>query len=153
MANSAGMAPTFARDLMNGTHAFGVPPIRAGATPDTFKLALYLASASIGPATTAYTATGEATGAGYVAGGKTVTYGTVPSVSGDSGIVTPSASVVWTGLTAGPFDCALQYNSSQSNLATGAFTFPVQTIVAGTFTLTMPTNAPGTALIEIDTTP
>ena len=40
---------------------------------DTLKGALYLASASIGAGTSAYTATGEASGTGYTAGGATIT--------------------------------------------------------------------------------
>jgi hypothetical protein len=43
----------------------------------------------------------------------------------------------------------LLYNSTQSNRAIGVYTFGAQTITAGTFTLTMPTNDATNALIRL----
>ena len=43
----------------------------------------------------------------------------------------------------------LLYNSTQSNKAVSVHTFGSQTVTAGNFTLTMPTNAVSTALIRI----
>ena len=48
---------------------------------DTIKGALYLASASIGAGTSAYTATGEASGTGYSAGGATITHATAATAA------------------------------------------------------------------------
>lgn len=153
MANTAGMAPTFAAELLQSVHAFNNGVVRASTAGDTFKGALYLTSATIGPSTATYTSTGEVTGAGYTAGGVAFTFGAAPSVSGDSGIVTPSASLTFTGVTIGPTDAVLMYNSSQGDKSVGVYTFGAVTVVAGNLTLTMPVNAAGTALIEIDTTP
>lgn len=150
MANSQGPAVTFLRDLLNGHFAFGTAVVRGSTTPDTFKGALYLTSATITPATAAYTATGEVSGAGYTAGGVAFTFATPPAVDGSSAIVTPSASLTFTGVTIGPFDCVLMYNDTAAgDPAVGSFTFGSQTVLAGDFSLTMPVNAAGTALIEL----
>ena len=150
MANTQGAAITFKRDLLNGLMAFGTTVVRAGTTPDTFKGSLYLTSATIGPSTAAYTASGEVSGAGYTAGGAAFTFANPPSIDGTSAIVTPSASLSWTGVTIGPFDCCLMYNDTAAGKnAVGSYTFGTQTIVAGNFSLTMPVDAAGTALIEV----
>ena len=51
--------------------------------------------------------------------------------------------------SAAAFDAVLVYNSSQSNKAVSVHTFGTQSISAGTFTLTMPANSAGTALLNI----
>tara|TARA_R110000868_G_scaffold286376_1_gene546846 strand:- start:957 stop:1433 length:477 start_codon:yes stop_codon:yes gene_type:complete len=158
MANTQAMATSFMGELMTATHNFGVAPIRAATTADTFKAALYLASATINAATTAYSATGEVSGTGYSAGGVTVTNATAPIATNSSSTAgvaywTPSASLTYTTVTlTTAFDCVLIYNSSQSNKAVSAHTFGSQTITAGTFVLTMPTNATTTALLRLSTT-
>lgn len=152
-ANVQAMCTSFKVDLLNGRHAFGAAPVRGSTSADTFKAALYVANSSLGAATTSYaSATGEVSGTGYTAGGVAVTFGTAPAPSGTSAIVTPSASVVYTGVTLSTsFDTMLLYNSTQAGTpAVSVHTFGAQTITAGTLTLTMPTNAVGTALLEID---
>ena len=146
---------------MTATHNFGVAPIRAATTADTFKAALYFASATINASTTAYSTTGEVTntsGSGYTAGGVTVTNGTAPIATNSSATAgvaywTPTASFSWTALTVTTaFDSVLIYNSTQSNKAVSVHTFGSQTITAGTFTLTMPSNTTSTALLRLATT-
>jgi hypothetical protein len=143
---------------MTATHNFGVAPTRATTTADTFKGALYLASATYNASTTAYSTTGEVSGTNYTAGGVTVTNATVPASTNTSATAgtaywTPSASLVYTNVTlTTAFDTVLIYNSTQSNKAVGVYTFGSQTITAGTFTLTMPSNTTSTALIRIATT-
>jgi len=145
-------------ELMTATHNFGVAPIRAATTADTFKAALYLTSATINAATTAYSATGEVTGTNYTAGGVTVTNATAPIATNSSATAgvaywTPSASITYTTVTLSTaFDCVLIYNSTQSNKAVSVHTFGSQTITAGTFTLTMPSNTTTTALLRLSTT-
>jgi hypothetical protein len=69
------------------------------------------------------------------------------------GYWTPSASITYTTVTlATAFDCVLIYNSTQSNKAISVHTFGSQTITAGTFTLTMPSNTTSTALLRLATT-
>ena len=150
MANTQAMCTSFKTELLTGTHNFGVGVIRAATTADTFKGALYLATATINAATTAYTVTGEVTGTNYVAGGVTVTNATVPAATGTTAYWTPSAALTYTNVTlATAFDTVLIYNSTQTNKAVSVHTFGSQTITAGTFTLVMPTNAAGTALLNI----
>lgn len=161
MANTQSMCTSFLGELMTATHNFGTAPIRAASTADTFKAALYFTSATIDASTTAYTTTGEVTntsGTGYTAGGTTVTNATPPASTNSSatagvGYWTPSASFVWTALTVTTaFDTVLLYNSTQSNKAVSVHTFGSQTITAGTFTLTMPSNTTTTALLRLSTT-
>lgn len=150
MSNSQAMCTSFKNEILQAYHNFGTTVTRAGTGADTFKAALYLASASLGAGTTAYSATGEVTGTNYTAGGVTVTNATAPTTSGTTAYWTPSASLVYTNVTLSTaFDTVLIYNSTQGNRAVSVHTFGSQTVTAGTFTLTMPTNAAGTALLNI----
>jgi hypothetical protein len=158
MANTQAMTTSFMGELMTATHNFGVAPIRAGTGVDTFKAALYLATATVNASTTAYSASNEVSGTGYSAGGVAVSFGTPPTATNSSAtagvaFVTPSASITYTTVTlATAFDAVLIYNSTQSNKAVSVHTFGSQTITAGTFTLTMPANTTSTALIRLATT-
>lgn len=158
MANTQSMCTSFLGEVLTATHNFGTAPIRAASTADTFKAALYLTTATLNASTTAYSATGEITGTNYTAGGNTVTNATAPSSTNSSatagvGYWTPSASLSWSNLTqTTAFDTVLIYNSSQSNKAVSVHTFGSQTITAGTFTLTMPSNTTTTALLRLATT-
>jgi hypothetical protein len=152
MANTQALCTSFKVDLLNAVHAFngtGVPA-HTVSTADSFKAALYLASATVNATTTAYSATNEVSGTGYTAGGVAVTFGTAPSSTSTTAFLTPSASIVFSGVTlATAFDAVLLYNSSQSNKAVSVHTFGSQTVTAGTFTLTMPTNDSSTGLIRL----
>jgi len=150
MANTQAMCTSFKGEILSGIHALGTTVIRAGTGADTLKAALYLASATVNAATAAYSATGEVSGSGYSAGGITITNATAPTTSGTTGYWTPSASFTYTSVTlTTAFDAVLVYNSTQSNKAISVHTFGSQTITAGTFTLTMPTNDSTNALIRI----
>lgn len=150
MANTQAVCTSFKVELLNGHHALGTSVTRGATTADAIKAALYLASATINAATTAYSATGEVSGTNYTAGGVTVTNGTAPTSSGTTAFWTPSASLSWTTVTLSTaFDCVLFYNSTQSNKAIAAYTFGSQTVSAGNFTLTMPTNDASNALLRL----
>lgn len=150
MANTAAVCTSFKVELLNGHHAFGTSVTRGATTADTFKAALYLASATYNASTTAYSATGEVSGTNYTAGGVTVTNGNAPASSGTTAYWTPSASFSWSTVTlATAFDAVLIYNSTQSNKAVGVYTFGSTTITAGTFTLTQPANDASTGLLRI----
>jgi len=155
MANTAGVSRNFLHEILRGEHQLGAATLTSrtsltAPTTDTVKAALYLTSASIGPATAAYTVTGEASGSGYSAGGVTVTNGTTPSLDTTTGIWTPSASIVFTTISPpAEVNCILLYNSTQSNKSIEVCTFTGQTPVAATLTLTMPAHAAATALLRI----
>ena len=157
------MCTSFLGELMLGQHQLGASTIVSrtsltAPTTDTVKAALYLASATVNAATTAYSVTGEVSGTGYSAGGVTVTNATAPTSTNASatagvGYWTPSASIVYTTVTlTTAFDSVLIYNSTQSNKAISVHTFGSQTVTAGTFTLTMPSNTTTTALLRLSTT-
>ena len=61
---------SFKKELYQAVHDF---------TTDTFKIALYTASADLNEATTVYSVTNEVTGGGYVAGGIALTGVTIDS--------------------------------------------------------------------------
>jgi hypothetical protein len=146
------MCTSFMQELMTATHNFTT------GTGDTFKAALYLASATYNASTTAYSTTGEVTGTNYSPGGITVTNGTSPlstNASATAGVAywTPTSSLTYTNVTLSTaFDAVLIYNSSKSDKAVSVHTFGSQTVTAGTFTLTMPSNTTSTALLRLATT-
>lgn len=158
MANSQAMCTSFKVELLNGSHAFGAQAtnsVRTVTTKDTFNMALYLASASLGAGTTVYSSTGELAATGnYTAKGNVLTNATAPTSSGTTAFWTPSASVSWAALTSsGSFDAGLIINNKSTSggaeLAVSVHTFGAQSVTAGTFTLTMPTNDASTGLIRI----
>ena len=163
MANTQSMCTSFLGQLLSGGHQFGTIILVSrtsltAPTIDSFKAALYLASATINAATTAYTVTGEVTGTNYTAGGIAVTNGTAVTATNSSATAgvaywTPGASLTYASVTLSTaFDTVLIYNSTQNNTAVSVHTFGSQTITAGTFTLTMPANGTTTALLRLATT-
>lgn len=154
MANTAGIANSFKREVLNGEHQFGAPTLVSRTsltvpTVDSFKAALYLATATVNNTSTVYTVTGEATGTGYTAGGIAVTNATAPVLSSNTAVWTPSGSLVYTTVTLGSVDAVMIYNSTQGNKTVEICTFTAQAPTAATLTLTMPANAAGTALVNI----
>ena len=149
MPNSQAFCTSAKVEMLNGIHALGTTVTRGSTAADAFKAALYLASATVNASTAAYSATGEVTGANYTAGGNTFTWA-APSSSGTTAFSTPSANIVFSTVTLSTaFDCVLLYNSTQSNRAFSVHTFGSQTVTAGNFTLTMPTNDAATGLVRI----
>ena len=169
MANTQSMVTGFMGKLMTGTHNFGVGVIRAATTADTYYGALLLASGTFNASSSNYTGTvgsvtmsGEVSGTGYTAGGVAITNATPPTATNSSATAgvafwTPSASITYTTVTlATAFDAVMIYNFTQGSAgaypAVSIHTFGSQTITAGTFTLTMPTNNTTNALIRLATT-
>lgn len=150
MANSQAICTSFKVELLKGIHALGTTVTRGATTKDTIKAALYLASASRGAGDTVYNTTGEVSGTNYTAGGREVTNGTEPTNTSTTAHWTPSASIQYTTVTLSTaFDAVLIYNSTQGDKAIAVYTFGSQTITAGTFTLTMPTNDGTTGLLRL----
>jgi hypothetical protein len=169
MANTQAMSTSFMSKLMTGTHNFGVGPIRAATTADTYYAALLLVSGTFNASSANYTGTvgtvtmsGEVSGTGYTPGGVPITNATPPSFTNTSTTAgtafwTPSASITYTTVTLSTaFDAVMVYNFTQGSAgaypAVSIHTFGSQTITAGTFTLTMPSNTTSTALIRLATT-
>jgi hypothetical protein len=135
MAITRGYTHSFVQELMQGVHDL---------TTDVIKIALYTDAATLGPETTAYSATNEVSGTGYSSGGKTFSL--------ESGFPTQSATtgqynfrfadVTWTSAS---FTArgALIYNSSQSNKSIMVLDFGGnRTVTSSTFTVSNPTTVP-----------
>jgi hypothetical protein len=139
MANTQGV-PTY-----NGyrTRAMGVLYPTSG-----IKAALYLVSATTGPTNTAYTATGEVSGAGYTAGGVAVTTTQVPQITSSVTYWTPAATIAFGSVTLSvAFDCFMVYDTGASNANVFIGTF-ASTTITGTFSISMPTDNSSTALVR-----
>ena len=169
MANTQAMSTSFMGKLMTGTHNFGTGVVRATTAADTYYAALLLASGTFNASSSNYTGTvgsvtmsGEVSGTGYTAGGVAITNATPPTATNSSATAgvafwTPSASITYTTVTLSTaFDAVMIYNFTQGTAgaypAVSIHTFGSQTITAGTFTLTMPSNTTTTALIRLATT-
>lgn len=135
------MCTSFKQELMEGVHDF---------TSHTFKIALYTNSATFNASTTAYTATNEVSGAGYTAGGETLTVvGSVVSVSGTtvyvdfndvtlaSSTITARGALIYNDSVAGdPAVIVLDFGEDKSSSA-------------GDFTIQFPTADASNAIIRI----
>jgi hypothetical protein len=121
---------TFKTGLMNGTFNF---------TSGSFYLALYTNSASLNEDTTAYTATGEASGGNYVAGGNLLTIAQVPTVgNGDTayisfnntswtGAITARGALIYLSGGGNPAVCVLDFGADKTSTATFTVQFPAVT--------------------------
>ena len=148
MAISQSLATSFKVQLLTATHNFGTAPIRATTAADTFKIALYTSSADLSSTTTAYTTSNEVTGAGYTAGGNTLTVSVVPTSTGTTAYLSFS-NTTWAASTITARG-ALIYNSSQSNAAVAIFDFGSdKSTVSGDFTIVFPAANATNAVIRI----
>jgi VCBS repeat-containing protein len=141
MAISQALCTSFKVELMTGTHNFTT------STGNTFKLALYTSSATLGATTTAYSTTNEVTGTNYTAGGGTLTNVT-PTSSGTTAF-TDFADLTFSTVTV-TANGALIYNSSASNKAVAVLAFGAdKTATAGNFTIVFPAADATNAIIRI----
>ena len=77
MAIDQAMCTSFKQEILQGIHNFtsgsGGGTTTTTGSGNTFKIALYTSSASLGAGTTAYTTSNEVSGTGYTAAGNTLT--------------------------------------------------------------------------------
>jgi len=125
---------SFKTELYTGVHNLST---------NTLKIALYTAAADLNEATTAYSATNEVSGGGYVAGGVTLTGVTISS-SGYTAYVDFADVVFSASVTA---RCALIYNFTQGNKSIAVLDFGSDK-TSSNFTITMPANTATAALIR-----
>ena len=144
MAITSAICNSFKQEILVATHDF------TSSTGDTFKLALYTSSATLGAATTAYSATNEITndaGSAYSAGGQDLT-STTP-VLDSSTAVCDFNDISWTSASFTANGCLI-YNSSKSNKAVCAIAFGSdKTVTTGTFTIQFPTADASNAIVRI----
>lgn len=137
MAFDQTLTTSFKQDILLGVHDLET---------DIIKMALFLATADLGAATTVYSTTGETSGAGYTAGGNVMTGVTV--LTADTMAYVDFADTVWNpaNFTARG---ALIYNASKSNKAIAVLDFGSDKTTTTTFTVQMPANTATSALIRI----
>ena len=155
MAITQAICTSFKQEILQGIH--NLPNGSGGGTPtttgtgNTFKLALYTSSATLGASTTAFTTTTEVSGTGYSSGGGTLTNVT-PTTSGTTALTDfadltfSSSSITARG--------AMIYNSSttagSANRAVLILDFGGdKTSTAGDFTIQFPTADSSNAIIRI----
>ena len=145
MAITSAICNSFKQELLVGTHNF------TATTGDTFKLALYTSSATLGAGTTAFSTTSNeitnSSGTAYTAGGATLTSVT-PTLSGSTAVCDfndvsfSSASFTANG--------ALIYNDTQSDKAVAVIAFGGdKTVSSGTFTIQFPAADATNAIIRL----
>ena len=124
---------SFKAELLQGVHDFNT---------DTFKIALYLATANLGANTTVYVTDGETSGTGYTAGGATMT-----GISVNAAGFVNFANVSWNPAV---FTArgALIYNSSKGNKAVAVLDFGSDKTSTNTFLVQVPANTVTSALIR-----
>lgn len=141
MAISQAMCTSFKSELMSALHDFDNPG------GNTFKIALYTSTATLGASTTAYTTSNEVTGTNYTAGGNTLT-SVSPTTSGTTAFV-DFADTTWTSSTI-TANGALIYNNTNSNRAVAVLAFGGdKTSTNGDFTIQFPTADASNAIIRI----
>jgi len=141
MAITSAICNSFKQEILVGTHNL------TASSGDTFKLALFTSSASLGAGTTAYSTSNEVSGTGYTAGGATLT--SVTPVLDSSTAVCDFADVSFTSASFTANGCLI-YNSSQSDKAVAVIAFGGdKTVSSGTFTIQFPTADASNAIIRI----
>ena len=141
MAISSTLTSSFKKELLLGNHNF------TNSSGDTFKLALYTSSATLGATTTSFTTTGQASGTNYTSGGANLTNVT-PTSSGTTAF-TDFADLTLSTATITARGCMI-YNSSDSNKSVATIDFGGdKTSTAGDFTIVFPAAAASTAIIRI----
>ena len=155
MAITQALCTSFKQEILQGIHNFtngsGGGTTTSTGTGNTFKIALFTSSASLGASTTAYADSNQASGTGYSAGGNTLTNVT-PTTSSTTALV-DFADTTWSSssITARG---ALIYNSStaagSANRAVAVLDFGTdKTTSSGDFTITFPTADASSAIIRI----
>lgn len=143
MAISQAMCTSFKVGVLNGTFDF------SSGTAQTFKIALYTSSATLNATTTAYSATNEATGTGYTAGGNTLTISTNPTSSGTTAYLSFS-STTWSTATVTARGALIYLADGVTNPAVAVLDFGSdKTSTAGDFTINFPTADASNAILRI----
>jgi hypothetical protein len=138
MAITQGMCNSFKEEVLEGVHDL---------LTDVIKMSLYTSAADLSAATTAYVATNEVVGAGYTAGGNTLSGATV-TLDGSVAIVDFNDST-WSNATITARG-ALLYNSSKSNKAIAVLDFGAdKSSSSGDFTVVFPAATASTAVVRL----
>ena len=136
MAITSTLTTSFKKELLEAVHNF------KNSGGDTFKLALYTSSATLGATTT-----GQASGTNYTSGGANLTR--VDPTSGGTTGFTDFSDLTFGTATVTARGCMI-YNSTDSNKSVATIDFGGdKTSTAGDFTIVFPAAAASTAIIRI----
>ena len=141
MAITQAVCTSFKQELLVGTHNF------TASSGNTFKLALYTSSATLGASTTAYVTTGETSGTNYTAAGANLTSIT-PVATGTTAVCDFNDLTFGTATVTARG--ALIYNSSASNKSAVVLDFGAdKSSTAGNFTVVFPSPTATGAIIRL----
>ena len=144
MANTSAICNSFKTEILKAVHNF------TASTGNTFKIALFTSSATLGAGTTAYAATGmnEMSGTGYTAGGKALTSVT-PTLDSTTACC-DFDDISWTSATFTANACLIYNDDASGDPAVCAVAFGGDKAVSsGTFTIQFPAKAATTAIVRI----
>ena len=142
MAISQAMCSSFKQELLEAKHNF----LNSGG--NTFKIALYTSSASLGAATTAYTTSNEVSGTNYTAKGNTLTR-VNPSLDGTTAI-TDFADTTWSSSTITARGALIFNEDTSGDTSVLVLDFGAdKTSTAGDFTIAFPAADASNAIIRI----
>jgi O-acetylhomoserine/O-acetylserine sulfhydrylase-like pyridoxal-dependent enzyme len=144
MAITQAMCSSFKQQILLGEHDLDT---------DVIKIALYTSAATLSAATTVYSTSDEVVGAGYTAGGNTLTISVTPvAANNSSGIPTSYWSFNNTSWAGATFTArgALIYNNTQANASIAVIDFGSDKTMSPAFVIQMPANTASTALIRIE---
>jgi hypothetical protein len=118
-------------------------------TTDAYKIALYTNTATLDADTTAYTATGEASGGNYIPGGQILVISTVPTTDANTTTSYLSFSnASWTGAITARGALIYKYNGT-TNPAMVVLDFGSNKTSTTTFTVQFPSATNTSAIIRI----
>ena len=142
MAIDTALPTTFKVEILKGVHNF------TASSGNTFKMALYTSSASLGAATTAYTTSNEVSGTNYTAKGNTLT--SVTPVASSTTAVCDFADTTWSNATITARGAMIFNESASGDPAVAILNFGAdKTSTAGNFVVSFPTADASNAIIRI----
>jgi hypothetical protein len=142
MAITSAVCTSFKVELLKGVHNF------TASSGDTFNLALYTSSASLGAATTAYTTSEEVSGSGYTAKGNALT--SVTPVASSTTAVCDFSDTSFTSASFTARGCMIFNDSASGDPSCVIIDFGSdKTVTSGTFTIQFPTADSSNAIIRI----
>jgi len=142
MAITSTLTTSFKKELLEATHNF------SASGGNSFKLALYTSSATMGAATTAYSTNQEASGTNYSAGGSALT-NIAPTSGGTTGF-TDFSDLTFGTASITARGCMIYNDTASGDPAVAVFDFGGdKTSTAGSFTISFPTADASNAVIRI----
>ena len=151
MAITSAVCSSFKQELLQGKHSFDT----SGNSGDTFKIALFTSSASLGAATTDYSTSKEITntsGTAYQPGGKALTNTGVGLTSTTA--FTDFSDISWTSASFTANGCMIYNTTTAGGSSTTDAVCVVafggdKTVSSGTFTVQFPSNDSTSAILRL----